>query len=127
MTENVWSARHPSVKHYEALFAWSHLPPHLAMVSRPFADTAREILALVTDGQELSACLRKLLEAKDCAVRQAVIDWNSKPSKSQAQILQEESEKVITKMCDDTQAFAPEGSQLKFNTQALRDRLSSPE
>lgn len=69
-----WSGRHPSVAHFEPLFEYGHLPEDLAGVSSLFADCAVELLACVHDGPELSACLRKLLEAKDCAVRQMVLD-----------------------------------------------------
>ncbi len=49
-------------------FAWQHLPPHLQDVSRPFGELAESLLAL-PDNQERTTALRKLLEAKDCAVR----------------------------------------------------------
>lgn len=38
------------------------------------ADFRDQLLALLGDGPELTAGLRKLLEAKDCFVRQALID-----------------------------------------------------
>jgi hypothetical protein len=66
--------RHPSVRHFAALFAYGHLPAHLAAVSLPLAMAAAEACNAVGDGPELAAGLRKLLEAKDCLVRQAVID-----------------------------------------------------
>ena len=64
-------------------FAYEHLPPHLAMVSKPFADLAHAIVlggnvpeaGTVTIGNPLprnperTVALRKLLEAKDAAVR----------------------------------------------------------
>lgn len=65
-------SRHPGVEELRAFFAYDHLPLHLAAVSRPFADLADEILAELPDSAELTAGLRKLLEAKDCAVRAAV-------------------------------------------------------
>lgn len=74
MTNHVWSIRHPSVAHFEPLFAYEHLPKHLQDVSRPFAEMAREMLGKLEDGPELTAGLRKLVEAKDCFVRQAVLD-----------------------------------------------------
>lgn len=69
-----WSERHPSVAHFEPLFEYEHLPEDLRGISSLFADCAVDLLSVVRDGRELSACLRKLVEAKDCAVRQAVID-----------------------------------------------------
>jgi hypothetical protein len=70
----VWSKRHPGVAHFEPLFKYTHLPQHLQDVSARFHDVAVFMLTFLQDGPELAAGLRKLLEAKDCAVRQAVID-----------------------------------------------------
>lgn len=50
-------------------FAYEHLPPNLRDVSRPFAELALDLDARLPDGAEKAAGLRKLLEAKDCAVR----------------------------------------------------------
>jgi hypothetical protein len=49
-------------------FTYEHLPEHLASVSEPFCRLA-ETVAADLDGPEATTCLRKLLEAKDCAVR----------------------------------------------------------
>ena len=50
-------------------FAYKHLPdPKLQQVSRVFHDAAAQLLQLLPDDPELTACLRKLREAKDCAV-----------------------------------------------------------
>jgi hypothetical protein len=62
---------HPATEALLAFFAHEHLPPHLAAVSKPFCDLATEMAYLI-DGPEATVCLRKLLEAKDCAVRAAV-------------------------------------------------------
>jgi hypothetical protein len=64
--------RHPGTKHFDELFAYSHLPEFLQFVSQPFSQLARTMIDRCPDGPELSACLRKILEAKDCAVRAAV-------------------------------------------------------
>jgi hypothetical protein len=69
---NPWEGRHPSVAHFGPLFGYSHLPEQLQRISAPFAELAGEMLNLLPDGPELSAGLRKLLEAKDCAVRAAL-------------------------------------------------------
>lgn len=58
-------------------FRWAHLPPDLQGFSRPFADLAAEMVDQLPDGAELTACLRKLLEAKDCAVRARVETYPS--------------------------------------------------
>ena len=64
--------RHPSTTHFEPLFAYDHLPPHLQAVSKPCHDLAEQMIDALPDGPELTAGLRKLLEAKDCYVRVAV-------------------------------------------------------
>jgi len=50
-------------------FRFEHLPPHLAEVSRPFCELAEWMESNLLSCAERSAGLRKLLEAKDCAVR----------------------------------------------------------
>jgi hypothetical protein len=55
--------------HLLQFFAHSHLPSHLQAVSRPFGDMAQHMVDLLPDTPERTAGLRKLLEAKDCAVR----------------------------------------------------------
>ncbi len=50
-------------------FAFEHLPPFLREISAPFGQLAREMVATLPRNPERSAGLRKLLEAKDCAVR----------------------------------------------------------
>jgi hypothetical protein len=62
---------HPATEALLRFFAFEHLPPHLQEVSRPFAELAGDI-ATKLDGPEVTVCLRKLLEAKDCAVRAAL-------------------------------------------------------
>lgn len=50
-------------------FAHAHLPAHLADVSRPFCEMAERIVATLPRNPERTVALRKLLEAKDAAVR----------------------------------------------------------
>lgn len=50
-------------------FTHAHLPDHLAKVSLPFCQLAEEIVATLPSNPERTVALRKLLEAKDCAVR----------------------------------------------------------
>lgn len=59
---------HPSIAHFLPFFEYAHLPAAAQQVSEPFCTLARTI-AYVIEGPEASVCLRKLLEAKDCAVR----------------------------------------------------------
>jgi len=57
------------VEHIMQFFAWAHLPPHLAEVSQPFGEMAERIVATLPRNPERTTALRKLLEAKDAAVR----------------------------------------------------------
>lgn len=50
-------------------FGWAHLPEKMAVVSRPFCDLAHHVTDLLPRSPERTVALRKLLEAKDCAVR----------------------------------------------------------
>ena len=54
-------------------FRYSHLPPHLQERSKPFADLAT-IVASGPTNPETTVALRKLLEAKDAAVRAHIFD-----------------------------------------------------
>lgn len=56
------------------MFEYSHLPPSLQPIVSLADSYRRSMLAHLQDGPELSAGLRKLREATDCFVRQAVID-----------------------------------------------------
>lgn len=55
-------------------FAYSHLPEELRRVSAPFGDLARALVETLPRNPERSAALRKLLEAKDCAVRASIYE-----------------------------------------------------
>lgn len=50
-------------------FRFAHLPEHLRTVSEQFASLACDLVAGVSSNPERTVALRKLLEAKDCAVR----------------------------------------------------------
>lgn len=50
-------------------FGYEQLPPHLQDVSRPFGELAIKIATDLPRNPERTVALRKLLEAKDCAVR----------------------------------------------------------
>lgn len=64
-------SRHPSVRHFAPLFAYEHLPVRLQPVSKIFHDAAQQLVDITAgnDNPEVATSLRKLLEAKDCAVR----------------------------------------------------------
>lgn len=53
-------------------FAYSHLPAHLQERSKPFCDLAAHIVDSIPRNAERTVALRKLLEAKDAAVRAAL-------------------------------------------------------
>lgn len=57
------------VEEVAQFFAYKHLPPHLQDVSRPFAELATKMITDLPVNSERGVALRKLLEAKDCAVR----------------------------------------------------------
>ena len=73
-TSTVWFGRHPSTQHFESLFEYGHLsagkPRDTSMI---VAEVAEGMVETLPDGPELSAGLRKLLEAKDCFVRAAIL------------------------------------------------------
>lgn len=69
-----YTNRHPGTQHFKPLFEYGHLPEDLAEISAAVATLAEFAVHKLEDGPELTAGLRKLLEAKDCLVRQAVID-----------------------------------------------------
>ena len=53
-------------------FTYNHLPPHLQEISQPFCELAETVENVLQPGPEKSTALRKLLEAKDAAVRAAL-------------------------------------------------------
>ena len=59
-------------EHILQFFAFAHLPQHLQDVSRPFGELAEQIVATLPRNPERTVALRKLLEAKDAAVRALV-------------------------------------------------------
>jgi len=50
-------------------FRWEHLPEDLQVVSRAFEVIANDVIMCLPKNPERTVALRKLLEAKDCAVR----------------------------------------------------------
>lgn len=59
-------------------FEFSHLPPHLQKISKPFSELANFMMIALNNDSESTTMMRKLLEAKDCAVRSAVRSGKSK-------------------------------------------------
>lgn len=66
------TGRHPAIASILRYFAYDHLPAHLQSVSQPIGQLAEELADSLPNGPELTAGLRKLLEAKDCFVRAAL-------------------------------------------------------
>lgn len=64
--------RHPATLQLLRFFEYEHLPQHLQATSRGCHQLAHAMVDGLPDGPELSAGLRKLLEAKDCFVRAAL-------------------------------------------------------
>jgi hypothetical protein len=62
----------PAIEHLLRLFVYDHLPKNLQSISSRFASLATTIAA-GPHNPETTVALRKLLEAKDCAVRAVVI------------------------------------------------------
>ncbi|HUR52936.1 MAG TPA: hypothetical protein VMZ71_02310 [Gemmataceae bacterium] len=50
-------------------FEYGHLPEHLKAVSQPFCELAKAMSQTLPANPESTVALRKLLEAKDAAVR----------------------------------------------------------
>lgn len=59
-------------EHILQFFAYAHLPAHLQAVSKPFGDLAQHVVETLPRNPERTVALRKLLEAKDAAVRALV-------------------------------------------------------
>ena len=55
-------------------FKYQHLPPKLQEISKPFEALAMRLIDTLPVNPERTMALRKLLEAKDCAVRAALSD-----------------------------------------------------
>jgi ferritin-like protein len=53
-------------------FTYAHLPPQMQEVSKAFAELAQQMDEALPENAEKTTALRKLLEAKDCAVRATI-------------------------------------------------------
>lgn len=53
-------------------FRYEHLPARLRDASRPFGELAQQLVMTLPESDERDVALRKLLEAKDAAVRAAI-------------------------------------------------------
>lgn len=50
-------------------FGYAHLRPEFQAVSKPFGELAQWVVDTLPQNPERTVALRRLLEAKDCAVR----------------------------------------------------------
>jgi hypothetical protein len=65
MTQSAMVQNEPMLQFFE----YEHLPPHLKVVSALFHSLAHNVTANLPRNPERTVALRKLLEAKDAAVR----------------------------------------------------------
>lgn len=72
--------RHPEIERLAGYFEYGHLPEDLQRVSRHFAVMVDVLLSIIPDSPELTVALRKILEAKDCAVRAALTNRSGTPT-----------------------------------------------
>lgn len=71
----------PPAEHIMQFFSYDHLPSKLQAVSRPFGELAQELVTTLPRNPERTIALRKLLEAKDAAVRALLAVDPIQPSK----------------------------------------------
>ena len=71
MNKDIYEKQNPMMQ----FFDFSHLPANLREVSKSFHNLAVEIDAYLPNNPEKTVALRKLLEAKDCAVRAVIFSW----------------------------------------------------
>lgn len=79
MSSALQPLRHPGITAILSHFEYDHLPEPLALVSRPCSQLAHAMANDLPDDPEVTAGLRKLLEAKDCFVRAALARSGSAP------------------------------------------------
>lgn len=63
----------PAVDFVLQFFECDHLPPELRVVAQSFKTLAHQV-AVESSNQETTVSLRKLLEAKDAAVRAVLVE-----------------------------------------------------
>lgn len=74
------TGRHPATQQIARFFEFDHLQEPLRSTARDCAVLAGKQLDRLPDGPELTAGLRKLLEAKDCFVRAALVALDGGPT-----------------------------------------------
>lgn len=78
--EAITEGRHPGVQAALQWLCFSHLPEPLQRFSRPFYQTAVElVIEISTDSPELTTALNGLVSAKDDAVRAGIRHQHGRP------------------------------------------------
>jgi hypothetical protein len=79
--ETIIQKRHPATQEKMRWFGYGHLPEGGPRdVSAHFTGLALTLLGILGDGPQFTIALQKLVEAKDCAVRQAIVDVEARKS-----------------------------------------------
>lgn len=63
----------PAISHMLKFFTYEHLPEKLQAISKPFGELAKQCAERFPDNQETTITLRRLREAKNAAVRAALL------------------------------------------------------
>lgn len=72
MTPGKSTAEQRAIDPILQFFAYGHLPAELQAISKPFGDLAESMVGSLPRNPERTVALRKLLEAKDAAVRASI-------------------------------------------------------
>ena len=75
--------RHPATQEKARWFDYEHLPSEQRQVSVEFARLAQTMIARLKDGPQLTITLQRLIDAKDSAVRQSIVDEEERRKASQ--------------------------------------------
>lgn len=86
--------RHPSEELILRFFEYAHLPEPLKSVAAQCAVLANNMSDFIESDPELTAGLRKLLEAKDCFVRAMVVQENRRKGEVEGKPLPRPNEVV---------------------------------
>ncbi|MDX3582516.1 GIY-YIG nuclease family protein [Streptomyces europaeiscabiei] len=121
-----------TASHVLRYFERDGLPDHLAWIGSPFRDLATELADRLPDGPELEAGLRKLLEARDCAVRatdqgpvEPEADAFSKPDGPIGEGVRDVGALLAMKKHAAVVYFIRNGNRVKIGTtQSLRSRIT---
>lgn len=70
--------RHPAIHEKGRWFDYEHLKGNQRQVSAEFARLAQKLVQMLGDGPQHAIALQHLIEAKDAAVRQSIVDEEAK-------------------------------------------------